>query len=195
MAQVGTTRYKVTDGTTTKIVTLAQSTTQVTALTAGTGPDAALRPTLGTIEITPHGGSVENVKKLTSAQAITVQGSFITWKLGVASNAAGKGTIAVVANAAPTVANPIPDQVATVAGAFSYVIPANTFADLNEDTLTYTATLVGGAALSTVAFAFDATTRTVSKAAGASTVGTKAIRVTASDGTASIFDDFNVVVS
>jgi hypothetical protein len=195
LAQVGTSRYKVTDGTTTQIVTLAQTTTQVTALTAGTGPDAALRATLGTIEITPHGGSLENVKKLTSAQAVTVQGSFITWKLGVASDAAGKGTIAVVANATPTVANAIPDQVATVADAFSYVIPANTFADLNGDTLTYTATVVGGAALSTIGFAFNGTTRTLTKAADASTVGSKAIRVTASDGTASIFDDFNVVVS
>lgn len=195
LAQVGTARYKVTDGTTTKIITLAQTTTQVTALTAGTGPDAAMRATLGVIEITPHGGSVEQVKKLTSKQAITVQGSFVTWALGVASDAAGKGTIAIVANVAPTVANPIPDQVATVAGAFSYVIPANTFADLNADTLTYTATLVGGAALSTVGFAFDANTRTITKAAGASTVGAKAIRVTASDGSLSISDDFNVTVS
>jgi len=195
LAQVGTARYKVTDGTTTKIITLAQTTDQVTALTAGTGPEAANRATLGTIEITPHGGSVENVKKLTGAQAFTVQGSFVTWKLGVASDAAGKGTVAIVSNAAPTVANAIPDQTGTVAGAFSYVIPANTFADLNADTLTLSATTSGPAALSTIGFAFNSTTNTLTKAAGASTVGAKTIIVTATDGTLTVSDTFTVTLS
>ncbi len=195
LAQVGTSRYKVTNGTTTKIVTLAQTTTQVTALTAGTGPDSAMRANLGTIEITPHGGSAENVKKLSGNHATTVQGSYVTWKLGVASDAAGKGTVAIVANAAPTVANAIPDQTGTVAAAFSYVIPANTFADLNADTLTLSATTSGAAALSTIGFAFNATTRTLSKLAGASTVGAKTIIVTASDGTLSITDTFLVTLS
>ena len=97
LAQVGTSRYKVTDGTTTKVVSLAQTAKQVTALTAGTGPDSAMRANLGTIEITPHGGSVENVNKLSGNHASTVQGSYVTWKLGVASDAAGKGTIPVAA--------------------------------------------------------------------------------------------------
>lgn len=194
LAQVGSSRYKVTDGTTTKIVTLAQSTTQVTALTAGTGPDASMRASLGTIEITPHGGSLENVKKLTQAQAVTVQGSFVTWKLGVASAAAGQGTIPTVANATPTVANAIPNQVATVAGAFSYTFPANTFADLNADTLTYTATLANDAALPAW-LVFTAATRTFTKAAAAGSAGTVSVKVTASDGTASVSDTFDIVVS
>ncbi len=195
LAQVGTSRYKVTDGTTTKIVTLAQSTDQVTALTAGTGPDAAMRADLGTIEMTPFGGSVENVKKLMGSQAVTVQGSFITWQLGVTATAAGQGTTAVVANAAPTVANAIPDQVGTVAGAFSYVIPANTFADANGTTLTLSATTSGAAALSTIGFAFDPATRTLSKAPGASTAAAQTIIVTASDGSLTVSDTFLVTLS
>ena len=100
-----------------------------------------------------------------------------------------------MANAAPTVANLIPDQTGTVAGAFSYVIPANTFADLNSDTLTYTATTTAAAALSTIGFAFNATTRTVSKAAGASSIGAKTIIVTASDGSLTVSDTFLVTLS
>ncbi len=195
LAQVATVRYKVTDGTTTKIVSLAQTTTQVTALTAGTGPDAALRATLGTIELTPHGGSTENVKKLMAGRALTVQGSNVSWKLGVASAATGQGTIVLVANATPTVANPIPDQTGTVVAAFSYVIPANTFADLNADTLTLSATTSGPNPLSTINFAFDPATRTLTKAANISTTGVKTIIVTASDGTASISDTFTVTLS
>lgn len=195
LAQVGTTRYKVTDGTVTQIVSLAQTTTQVTALTAGTGPDAAMRASLGVIEITPHGGSVEHIKRLAAKQAFTVQGSFITWELGVVSAAAGQGTIAVIANAAPTVANLIPDQVGTVAGAFSYTIPANTFADLNGDTLVLSATTAAAAALSTIGFAFNSTTGTLTKAAGASTVGAKTIIVTAFDGVTTVTDTFLVTLS
>ena len=50
----------------------------------------------------------------------------------------GAGTTAT--NTAPTVANPIDDQTATVGTALNYAFPANTFADADGDTLTYTAT-------------------------------------------------------
>ena len=51
-------------------------------------------------------------------------------------------------NDAPTVANPIADQNATEDSAFSFTVPANTFADVDAgDTLTYSATLADGSAL------------------------------------------------
>jgi hypothetical protein len=48
------------------------------------------------------------------------------------------------------VANAIADQAATEDQIFSFVVPADTFADIDApygDTLTYTATLASGAAL------------------------------------------------
>lgn len=192
LAQLGTAKYKITDGTTTVIRRLCQTTTEITALTAGTGPDAAYRTSLCTIEITPHGGSVENVKRLHEKRALTVQGSTVSWKLGVASSAAGQGTVASVANVAPTVANPIPDQTGTVAGAFTFTFAANAFADLNADTLTYTATQNGGAL---TVFAFNAATRTFTKAAGAGAASVYTMVVTASDGAQSITDTFLITLS
>lgn len=189
--QTGTNRFLVSklDGTGQKICNLAQTSGDLTALSGGD-------LTLCTIEVAKYGGGTENVRHLTETSMQTVQGSALLYTRGVSGSVTGSGTISVRANVAPTVANAIPDQVATVAGAFSYVIPANTFADANpEQTLTYTATLVGGAALSTVGFAFAPSTRTVTKAAGAGSASTVAIRVTASDGTLTVFDDFNVVVS
>ena len=44
-------------------------------------------------------------------------------------------------NSAPTVATEIPNQTAMSGTAFSYEVPAATFADADSDTLTYTATL------------------------------------------------------
>ena len=52
------------------------------------------------------------------------------------------------ANAAPTVANPIDDQTATVGTALDYTFPTNTFADTDTgDTLTYMATQSDDSAL------------------------------------------------
>jgi Ca2+-binding RTX toxin-like protein len=65
-------------------------------------------------------------------------------------------------NDAPTVAHPIADQSATQGVAFSYAVPANTFADIDVgDTLTYSAKLADGSALPSW-LKFDATTRTLS---------------------------------
>lgn len=197
LAQVGTSRYRITDGNTTKFATLCQTADQVTALLNGTGPAASMRGNLCTIEITPHGGSVENVRKLTRTQAFTVQGSFVTWALGVASTRAGEGTIAVT-NRNPVVANPIADQSFVIDTAWSFQFPANTFSDPENGTLTYTATLANGDPLP-AEITFTAGTRTFSAAADAfSTAQTFQIRVTATDnGTParSAFDDFTVTAN
>ena len=71
-------------------------------------------------------------------------------------------TITVTAvNDAPTVANTMTDQPATVGTAFSYAFPDTTFADADGDTLTYMATQADGAALPTW-LSFAAGTRTFS---------------------------------
>ena len=102
--------------------------------------------------------------------------------------------VAAAGNNAPTVANTIPDQTATVGTAFSYVFPANTFSDADtSDTLTYTATKAAGTDLP-LWLAFAASTRTFS---GTPTdAGMVALKVTASDGNGgSVSDEFDIVVA
>ena len=97
-------------------------------------------------------------------------------------------------NAAPTVATVIPDQTATAATAFSYAFPATTFSDANGDTLTYTATKADGTALPSW-LSFSTSTRTFSGTPQAADVATVSVKVTASDGSASVSDTFDIVVS
>ena len=106
-----------------------------------------------------------------------------------------KGTITASSNNAPTVATAIPDQAATAGTAFSYAFPANTFADTDAgDTLTYTATKSDDSALPSW-LSFTAATRTFSGTPMAADVGTVSVKVTASDGTDSVSDTFDIVVS
>ena len=98
-----------------------------------------------------------------------------------------------ITNTAPTVANPIPDQVATKDVAFRYAFPANAFADADVgDSLTYTATQGDGGALPAW-LTFAASTRTFSGTPTAT--GSVSVRVTASDGTASVSDTFDIAIS
>ena len=95
---------------------------------------------------------------------------------------------------APTVATVIPDQTATAATAFSYAFPATTFSDASGDTLTYTATQADGTALPSW-LSFSASTRTFSGTPQTADVATVSVKVTASDGSASVSDTFDIVVS
>ena len=99
-------------------------------------------------------------------------------------------------NDAPTVAAPMADQAATEDSAFSFTVPAGSFADIDAgDTLSYAATLSSGAALPAW-LAFDAATRTFSGTASNSDVGALSLRVTATDTSlASAFDDFVLTVA
>jgi hypothetical protein len=98
-------------------------------------------------------------------------------------------------NEAPTAANAIADQTFLVGGAVdSFTFAANAFADPDtgapNNTLTYTATLVGGGALPAW-LSFDAGTRTFS--GNPPSNGATTVRVTATDGgtgNLSTFDDF-----
>ena len=92
-------------------------------------------------------------------------------------------------NQDPTVANPIPDQVATEDVAFSFQFAVNTFDDGDGDTLTYTSDATGW-------LSFDPATRTFSGTPLSTDVGTTPVTVTADDGNGGTIDDtFDIVIS
>jgi VCBS repeat-containing protein len=135
-----------------------------------------------------------------SAQNQLKPSDVITDSLTVSTADGTTQTISVVitgTNDAPIVANALADTTATANVAITnYVVPANAFSDVDSTSLTYTATLADGSALSTVGLSFDATTRTVSGTPSAGTAGsTLSVKVTASDGSLSAFDTFDIVVA
>ena len=98
-------------------------------------------------------------------------------------------------NSAPTVANAIPDQAATVGTAFSYTFPANTFTDADNDPLTYTATKDDDNALPSW-LTFADTSRTFSGTPADADVGTVTVKVTADDGAGgTVSDEFDIEVA
>ncbi len=99
------------------------------------------------------------------------------------------------ANNAPTVANAIPNQTATVGTAFSYAFPANTFSDADSDSLTYAATKSDDTALPSW-LTFTAVSRAFSGTPQVANVGTLSVKVTANDGNSgTVSDTFDIVVS
>ena len=108
---------------------------------------------------------------------------------------AGTLRLSTAANQAPTVANMIPDQSATVDTGFSFTVPANTFSDADGDTLTYRATKADDMALPAW-LTFNTNARTFSGTPASTDIGTLMVKVTASDGNGgSISDTFNIMVS
>lgn len=101
-------------------------------------------------------------------------------------------------NDAPTVANPVGAKQATEDLAFTYTVPAGTFADADAyvgDTLTYTAKLANGSALPSW-LQFNATTRTFSGTPANANVGEITVRLTAKDGSgATVSTDFKINVA
>jgi len=93
-------------------------------------------------------------------------------------------------NDAPVLAISIPDQSIAAGAAFSYSVPASTFADPDGDPLTYSATLANGSPLPAW-LTFNPATRAFT---GTSPMGFTGIdiRVVASDGTFSVSDDFTL---
>ncbi|MHB1198401.1 MAG: putative Ig domain-containing protein [Polaromonas sp.] len=84
-------------------------------------------------------------------------------------------------NVAPIVISPLVNQQAVESEAFTYAVPAGTFADLDiGDTLTLSAGLAGGAPLPSW-LTFDAASRTFSGTPGSGAVGSVGIQVIASD--------------
>ena len=99
-------------------------------------------------------------------------------------------------NDAPTLENPIADQTAAEDAVFGFVVPADTFADVDVgDTLTYSATLADGSALPAW-LTFDAETRTFSGTPTNADAWTFEIKVTATDKeNATTSDIFNIAVA
>ena len=96
-------------------------------------------------------------------------------------------------NAAPVVGNNIPDQLFTVEVPFTFVVPANTFSDPDGDALTVSTTLANNDPLPAW-IAFDSNSITFNANPELQHAGVYQIKVTASDGEASVDDIFEMVV-
>ena len=94
-----------------------------------------------------------------------------------------------VRNTAPVVANPLADQEVMIDVPFTYVVPADAFTDADGDPLTYTVTTRDGGGLPGW-LTFDAATRTFTGTPASSDSGPVFVTVTASDGTATVSDEF-----
>ncbi|CAN1497043.1 VCBS repeat [Burkholderiaceae bacterium] len=129
----------------------------------------------------------------TTVQALAASATLTdTFTVTAADGTAKVVTVTITgANDAPVVAAAIPDQIAVLGTPFSYTLPAGTFSD-PDGTLTYTVTRGDGTALPTWV-TFNAATRTFS-GTPTDTIDFN-IKVTASDGTASISDAFLVGIA
>lgn len=94
-------------------------------------------------------------------------------------------------NDAPTVNIAIPDQMAAIGRAWSFVVPVNSFIDVDNDNLLYSATLTSGAAIPSW-LTFNASTRGFSGVIPSNFNQSLDIRVSASDGTSSVSDAFTL---
>lgn len=96
-------------------------------------------------------------------------------------------------NDGPAVANGIPDQEFNEDTAWDFTIPAEAFADAEGDTLTYSATLAGGAALPGW-IALDGTTGRFTGTPPANFFGVYDVVIVASDGQVTASDTIRVTV-
>ena len=97
-------------------------------------------------------------------------------------------------NTPPVVAIPPVDQEATTGDLFTYVIPADAFTDADGNPLTYTAALSDGGRLPSW-LTFDPATRTFTGTPGPGDGGPVRVTVMASDGTATVSDEFVLMVT
>ena len=136
--------------------------------------------------------TTHTVSGLTNGTAYTFR---IRAVAGTMNGAPSDEETATPANTAPTVANPISDQTATVGTAFSYQFPENTFSDADSDALSYAATQGDDSPLPTW-LAFDDATRTFSGTPQAADVGTLNVKVTADDDNGGMISDvFDITVN
>ena len=102
-------------------------------------------------------------------------------------------TVAAV-NDAPVVATPLADRSVTLGSSLNFSFGASAFTDVETANLTYTATRADGSALPAW-LSFNAGTRTFSGTPASGDLGTVSVKVTASDGSLSASDDFDVTVA
>jgi VCBS repeat-containing protein len=97
-------------------------------------------------------------------------------------------------NDAPVVANPLTVQSSPEDTAVNFTIPANTFSDVDNATLTLSASLADNSALPSW-LNFNAATRTFSGTPPLNFNGTLALKVTASDGALATASTFDLVIT
>ncbi len=173
-----------------------------TAVTNATGYTATATPSggtavAGTVSI-PSSGPEAAFTSLTAGTTYTVSVVATGNTANYEASTAATLSQATAANSAPTVANAIPDQAATTGTAFSFTLPAGTFNDADSgDSLTYTAQQTDGTTDSALPtwLSFTAGTGVFSGTPTSTDIGTLSVKVTASDGTASVSDTFDIVVS
>jgi VCBS repeat-containing protein len=179
----------------------------VTAVSFG-----AVTGTLGTALTGAHGSLVLNASGAftytvnesdAAVQALRLSTNTVpdvfTYTMRDAAGATSSNTLTVSihgANDAPVLAAQTANQNATVGSAFSLVLPAGAFTDVDAgDTLTYTATAADGSPLPTW-LTFNAAARTFSGTPAAANVGTLSIKATATDlGSLAASETFNLAVS
>jgi len=99
----------------------------------------------------------------------------------------------VPSNHAPAGADLLGDVFTGVGQPFSLTVPGNDFSDADNDPLTYTATLANNAALPSW-LSFDSSTLVLGGTPAGGDVGTIQVKITASDGSASVSDAFALSV-
>ncbi len=172
-----------------------------TAVTNATGYTATATPSggtavTGTVSV-PSTGPEAVFTGLTAGTTYTVSVVATGNTANYEASTAATLNQATAANSAPTVANAIPDQTATTGTAFSFTLPAGTFSDADSDSLTYTAQQTDGTTDSALPtwLSFTAGTGVFSGTPTSTDAGTLSVKVTASDGTDSVSDTFDIVVS
>lgn len=148
------------------------------ALPAWLGFDAATRTFSGT----PANGDVGTLSIAVTAS--DGNGGMVTDTFSL---------VVINTNDAPALANPIADQTATESTQFRFVLPTNTFVDVDGDALVYSARLSDGSALPAW-LGFDAATRTFSGTPAPGDVGVLMLSVSASDGVATVSTQFQLTV-
>ncbi|QEY13627.1 putative Ig domain-containing protein [Cellvibrio sp. KY-YJ-3] len=175
-ALVGTTGVIISSGNTTNVLTLTGTSTQLNNLFAGNNG--------GTLTYRLAGDTPSATQQLTISAS---DGS-------LSANDSALINITAI-NDPVTLANPIVNQIATEESLFSFTFAADTFADVDGDLLTYTATLANGDALPAWLH-FNAGTRTFSGVPDDGDVGFISVKVTANDGNGSTADDtFDITIN
>ena len=120
-----------------------------------------------------------------------------TYKVTDGVNESNIATVFITVNPlndAPVLVNAIPNQNGTDNAPFTFQFAPTTFSDVDGDTLMYTATKADDSALPTW-LNFNAATRTFSGTPSPADAGTLSIKVTASDGTLTAVDTFDLVIA